>query len=50
MSAVTTEIANALDVAEYRVYAIRPGEALLEVPLADLPWTPPVPLAGAIDH
>ena len=37
MSTVTTEIANALNVAEYRIRAIRPGEAALEVPIADLP-------------
>ena len=36
MSAVTTEIANALNVAEHRVRAIRPGEAAIEVPAADL--------------
>jgi Ni,Fe-hydrogenase III large subunit/Ni,Fe-hydrogenase III component G len=38
MSAVTTEIANALNLAEYRVYATRPGEVAIEVPVADLPF------------
>jgi Ni,Fe-hydrogenase III large subunit/Ni,Fe-hydrogenase III component G len=37
MSAVTTEIANALNVAEHRVRATPPGEAAIEVPAADLP-------------
>jgi Ni,Fe-hydrogenase III large subunit/Ni,Fe-hydrogenase III component G len=37
MSTVTTEIANALNVAEYRINAIRPGEAAIEVRAADLP-------------
>jgi Ni,Fe-hydrogenase III large subunit/Ni,Fe-hydrogenase III component G len=38
MSTVTTEIANALNVAEYRVSAIRQGEVAIEVSAADLPF------------
>ena len=32
MSAVTTEIANALNVAGHRIHATRPGEVAIEVP------------------
>ncbi len=38
MSTVTTEIASALNVAEYSIRAIRPGEVAIEVPAADLPF------------
>ena len=38
MSTVTTEIASALNVAEYSIRAIRPGELAIEVPAADLPF------------